>query len=109
MAKKAPASPAEKASPKAAAWARRFTDEVLGLIETKSTPELGGIGMSGSAAVFLAILNGGGVIEPRLQPFFPWGQGALSLDILARLPPAQRDALMAQGVTTPPNWKRPPQ
>ncbi|HEY3818799.1 MAG TPA: hypothetical protein VGL81_16625 [Polyangiaceae bacterium] len=86
------AAVADKTSPMAAEWARRFAAEVVGLIQAGSVPELGGVlGMPGSAAVYLAILKTGGAIPPDLYAYFPWGEGPLAHDILEMMAPEQRE------------------
>jgi hypothetical protein len=88
---------ARKATSKSASWARAYADEILALVEAKSGPELGGeLGMLANRAVFPAILEHGGTIEPRWFPFLP-----LHRAVLEKMPPLQREAAVWERLKQP--------
>jgi hypothetical protein len=88
---------ARKTSSASAGWARAYADEILALVEAGSGPELGGVrGMRGSLAVFLAILEHGGTIEPRWYRFLP-----LHRAVLEKMPPQQRDEAVWERMKQP--------
>jgi hypothetical protein len=93
---------APRATPKAAEWARRFSKEVLALLEAKSTPELGGaLGFFGADAVYLAILGSGGALEPWLYDAFPASPSYLTEWLLEKLGPEQGEAVVWQWMNQP--------
>jgi len=88
---------AQKATSKSASWARAYADEILALVDAKSGPELGGaLGMLASLAVFPAILEKGGTIEPRWYRFLP-----LHRAVLEKMPPLEREAAVWERMKQP--------
>jgi hypothetical protein len=95
---------AAEAGPDAAAWARRYADEILALVEASSTPELGGVlGMPGFApiAVYLAVLNTGAAVEPRWYRFVPLVPVPIARIVLEKMGPTEREEAVWQRTSAP--------